>query len=66
MHILGVCAYKFVGMYTRPHAHPYAQLYTQLEVGERWEGGNAGTEAYSPLSLVGSMALLSFYLESQF
>lgn len=66
MHILGGCVYKFVGMYTRPRAHPYAPLYTQLEVGERWEGGNAGTEEYSPLSLVGSTAPVSFYLESQF
>lgn len=39
MHILGGGAYKFVGMYTQPHAHPYAQIYIQLEVGERWEGG---------------------------
>ena len=43
--------YKFVGMYTQPHAHPNAQIYIQLEAGERWEGGKAGTEAYSPLSL---------------
>ena len=59
-HTGGVCVYKFV-VCIHDHMHTHMPIYTVGGWGE--VGGKAEAEKHSPLSLVGSVALLSFYLQ---